>query len=640
MFSDNHRRYIANALRHIEREVGESITKLQGDDKDALFHDYRNYPSPERIDTLKAHLARLRAVIRRFMDTYRINYQSDDLIEASWSFETHLALIRNAVYELRPSNLRGYGAISAEDEQACRALSAELVMLLNAMGGELRREPLRLPAGTDDALLSALTEIVERHRLFEYRSRVEALLAREQGDRVEVALLGRVSSGKSSLVNALLRHPLLPVGAIPVTTVVTRIRYGPTIDVRATNVEGEMEIVAPENLHHYVDEAGNPGNRRRLREVSIHFPAPLLQNGVVLADTPGLGSLHAHASAHALDYLPRCDMGVVAIDASATLMPQDLDIVRALEDAGAHWLVVLTKADTVSSTALEQQREYVAAALRGTVQRSVPIWTVSVQPDRCDTLQAWRDEVFRKELEDAAERVNFRHRHRAMDLANRVQITLQQALSESPVSPSETSISGGHADTLASLDDTYPRLRDLIRDLAERGEEVIIQEVARQTPGGITLTDNDLSDRASALADAVVRDALSELHRVTQGMDSNRVAQALRGVPPFATAFPDDLRLSSGSGPGLLRRPMFRQRLEHAVNGLLRRGFDAYANALNSWLDQSVRELRHQAMESSSASPSKTQADTEILRADLERLTNLLGETESPASVPTSGRPS
>ncbi|GLQ99012.1 dynamin family protein [Dyella mobilis] len=639
MFSDNHRRYLATALRHIEREVGESIAQLHGNDRDALFHEYRNFPSQERIDALVAHLARLRAVMRRFMDTYRIDYRQDDLIEASWSFETHLALIRNAVYELRPGNLRGYGEISTEDEQACRALSAELVMLLNTMGGELRREPLRLPSGIDDVLLAALTEIIERHRLFEYRSRLEALLAREQGDRVEVALLGRVSSGKSSLVNALLGHPLLPVGAVPVTTVVTRIRYGENIDIRAMNVEGEVEAIAPENLHDYVDEAGNPGNRLRLREVSIHFPAAILQNGVVLADTPGLGSLHAHASAHALDYLPRCDMGVIAIDAAATLMPQDLDIVRALRDAGAYWLVVLTKADTVSGDALNQQREYVTQALREAVRESVSVQAVSIQPEHHDTLQAWLDDAFRKGLQKTAEQASVRHQGRVLDLANRVRITLQQAIAELPaLSPPEHDV-GGHADVLADLDDVHPRLHSLIRDLAERGADVIIEEVTAQTPRNLTLTAEDLSDRAAALADAVVRDVLGELRRITHDMNPSAVAQVLRGAPPFAATLPSDWHISSGMGLSLWRRPLFRRRLQRVVSDRLNQCFDAYANELNHWLDQRVRELRHHTMEASGALLSGIPTDAATLNNDLEHLTTLLGDRTCQASSSMSERP-
>lgn len=630
MLTDNHRRYVYNLLRHVEREITAAIVQLHGDDGGALFHEYRNFPSPERIDVLRTHLERLRAAMRRFMDGQHIDYHHDDLIEASWSFQTRLGLLRNALYDLRPGNLRGYGEISPEDEQACRALSAELVMLLNTMAGELDREPLRVPNGNDDALLATLVQIVERHRLFEYRSRVEALLGREQGDRVEVALLGRVSSGKSSLVNALLDHSLLPVGATPVTTVVTRIRYGERIEVLATDLDGRCETISPEDLRLYVDEAGNPGNRKRLREVDIRFPHPVLQQGIVLADTPGLGSLHTHASAHALDYLPRCDLGIVAIDVSATLMPQDLDIVRALRDASAEWLIVLTKADTVSAEALSQQRHYVTQALSEALQTSVSVSAVSVQAEHHSALDAWAHGVLRIAVDEAAAKAGARQQQRMIDLARLVQIALQQALKALPSASAKRE--GRHAAVLANLDDAYPRLHSLVRTLAERGPEVIVREMATETPAHRILRPDDVSGRAATLADAVVRDGLKTLRQAAEGMDAAAIAQVLRGAPPFAISTSDPWRLSSGWGPGWLRRPLLRRRLQQSCAQPLRESFEAYANILNHWLDQSVRELRRRAMESASDVPRYGGIDAAVVREDLNRLTALLGEAAIPVA--------
>jgi predicted GTPase len=41
---------------------------------------------------------------------------------------------------------------------------------------------------------------------------------------LDVAVLGQFKSGKSSLLNALLGEPVFPVGALPVTAVITRAR--------------------------------------------------------------------------------------------------------------------------------------------------------------------------------------------------------------------------------------------------------------------------------------------------------------------------------------------------------------------------------------------------------------------------------
>jgi GTP-binding protein EngB required for normal cell division len=631
MFTDNHRRYLQNLLRHIEHEAQEAVDLLRNDeDPDALFPRYRHLPPPERIDALRAHQARLRAAMRRFMDAHGIGYLGEAGVEAGWAFETRLALVRNAAYELRPRYLRGYGELDAQGEQQCRALAAELDMLLTAMGGELRHGPLRLPeGGTDDALLAALAEIVERHRLFEYRSRVETLLARERGDRVEVALLGRVSSGKSSLVNAMLGRELLPVGAVPVTAVVTRIRHGAALEAHTLDADGQVQAIDAARLHDYVDESGNPGNRRRLREVDIRVPAPLLEPGIVLTDTPGLGSLHAHASAHALDYLPRCDLGIVAIDAAATLMPQDLDLLRALRDGGAEWLVALTKADTVAPEALAQQRRYLRGALAEALQADVSVAAISVRPGHRTGLDAWLRETLQPMLERTNARAAERRRQRVAELAARVRATLQQALAERPAAAHDDDAGTGRdqGDLLAALDDTHRRLHDLVRTLAERGARVIVDETAAQTPAGIALRADDLGARAATLADAVVRDAMAGLRTIADRLGPDVAARVLRGVPPFAANLPKALSLSSGAVPWPLRQALLRRRLRDALGDPLRHDFDVYASGLNDWLDQVVRELRRAALAVPGHGTVTPAADHDTLRADLQRLDALLGAT-------------
>jgi predicted GTPase len=44
---------------------------------------------------------------------------------------------------------------------------------------------------------------------------------------IDVAIFGQFKAGKSSFINSLIGKDVLPVGVIPVTTVITRLRYGP-----------------------------------------------------------------------------------------------------------------------------------------------------------------------------------------------------------------------------------------------------------------------------------------------------------------------------------------------------------------------------------------------------------------------------
>jgi Dynamin family len=48
-------------------------------------------------------------------------------------------------------------------------------------------------------------------------------------DRFQLAVVGQFSRGKSTLMNAFLGKPYLPMSALPTTSVITTVRYGSTL---------------------------------------------------------------------------------------------------------------------------------------------------------------------------------------------------------------------------------------------------------------------------------------------------------------------------------------------------------------------------------------------------------------------------
>lgn len=638
MLTNNQRHYIQNLLTHIEHEVQEGIAALEGDDPAALFPRYADYPNAKRIDVLRTHLARLRSVMRRFMDTQAMVHTTLPTVDASWGFQTRMSMARNAVFELRPNYVCGYGELDAQGEQDCRALAAELGLLLDDIARELRRQPLLLPADrSKNALLVALAEVIERHHLLELRSSVQSLLDGKEDDRVEVALLGRVSSGKSSLVNALLGQALLPVGAIPVTAVVTRIRYGEALRICAIDMEGHVEDVGMDALPQYIAESGNAGNHRQLREVTIEVPADILHGVVVLTDTPGLGSLHAKASAHALTYLPRCDLGIITIDASATLSLQDVDLARALQQAHASWLVLLTKSDSVSADALAQQRIYIESSLSEALQESVTVAEVSVAPAHSASLQRWRETMLQQALDKCVVEGKERARQRLGQLARRVCLMLEQALNEKPAQPRPSKRQGAGA-ALAALSDAETALRNLCSDLGYQGAEVVLADMLPRMMADTADAAAQVVAAASELADQVVRDMVKRLDDVGSRMDHHQLSVLLRGAPPFVMALPDILpRRYEVHGPQLWRQFWLRRRLQQDLQTTLQQSFLAYAHELKDWLAHVCQQLR-QSLGGDVLVTDGSLSDGAAARVDLERLNALLAGAPSAtpaAPVPT-----
>ena len=618
MLTENQRRHVLNLLSHVEREVQEGLRTLTDDDPSALFPRYTGFPDANRIAALHRHLERLRAVMRRFMEAQGMRRTGEAAIDAAWSFQTRMTLARNAVYDLRPGSLRGYGELDEEGERDCRALGAELGLLLDDIGRELRRAPLELPEGADrGGLLALLTEIVTRHHFFELRDPLHQLLV---GDgAVEVAVLGRVSSGKSSLLNALLGQDLLPTGAIPVTAVVTRIRYGKTLGVEAVDAQGRTQVIALEDLPQCLVEGGRLA--AGLREVDITVPAAVLAGGIVLTDTPGLGSLHARASAHALTYLPRCDLGLVAIDASTTLSTLDVDLLRALEQAHAQHMVLLTKCDAVPSEAWSQQQVYLTHTLAEALGEPVEVHPISVAATQEDVFRQWREAVLGPALAACAAAAAGRKQARTLRLARQVALRLEQSLREaSSVAEAPVGTSGV---SLAALDDVEARLRELCTQLARNGAAVVLRDAAEAPPQSTGLHVH-VAALAGGLADQVVRDLTAGLGGFATKITAGLGDEWLRGVPPFVWT-PPNLAGASRRGPQFWRRWWLHRDLERYFGASLEDALASYARQLAEWLAQACRILR-QVLKEAAVGRVTESGDVEQMRTDLGRVCTWLGD--------------
>ena len=77
--------------------------------------------------------------------------------------------------------------------------------VMRGAGENLQERLQRLePQGNEVALLKRVETIIAEQGLVEFRSTVSMILDRLEDNRFEIAVFGRVSSGKSSLLNATL----------------------------------------------------------------------------------------------------------------------------------------------------------------------------------------------------------------------------------------------------------------------------------------------------------------------------------------------------------------------------------------------------------------------------------------------------
>lgn len=413
MFNESQQRYLVNRLRSIEEMLSEAIDKLApSGETGRVFREVAADASSAQRKTLGDYLAQLRFALRRFMLAQQLRDERRPT-GGLWSLQTALIFAEIAAEELRPKYWRGYGEVDPESAAAAERFAAELTTLLHRLGEYLARGDgggvgarLAKLSGLreEGALLGELERIISAHGLTELRAPLEALVERAASPRFEIAVFGRVSAGKSSLLNWWLGRPLLPTGVVPVTAVPTRIVAGATVRVRLERSGSAPVEVPPEEIGTYVSEQGNPGNVKRVLGVLIEAPSERLRGGVRLVDTPGLGSLARVGAAQTLEYLPQCDLGILLIEAGAPVAQDDLDVARAVLDGGSELVVVLSKADRLTDGELEQALAYAKKQFEAQLSTPVAVQPVSTVATHQSLAAEWFEQTLAPRLARHAER--------------------------------------------------------------------------------------------------------------------------------------------------------------------------------------------------------------------------------------------
>ncbi|RJQ09842.1 MAG: hypothetical protein C4551_03280 [Bacillota bacterium] len=202
---------------------------------------------------------------------------------------------------------------------------------------------------------------------------------RLRDERLHLAVMGQFKRGKSTLINALLGDNALPTGILPLTSVATEVRFGPAVKATAFFEDGRAEEVPIEELASFVTEKENPRNVKGVRRVELEHPSRFLRDGVVITDTPGLGSVHAHNTLAAYDYLPRADAAVVMTAVDSPLTELELDLVSQVRDYLDRTFFLVNKVDQVNPAEAEEAVDFVRSVLSDRLGVRVTVYPVSAK---------------------------------------------------------------------------------------------------------------------------------------------------------------------------------------------------------------------------------------------------------------------
>jgi GTP-binding protein EngB required for normal cell division len=232
----------------------------------------------------------------------------------------------------------------------------------------------------DENAISLARELIRSYQLTDLRPTLEAAERLAKSRFLNVAVFGRFKAGKSSFLNNLLGRPILPVGVVPVTSVVTEICYGPQ-DSATVVCQGNAnsEEVPVEEIGTYISESRNQGNVLRVERVRVAVPEMAPYQGLRLVDTPGLESNLAHNTDTSLIWSPNTDLALVAVGVDPPLTQQDIALIERLRRFTPNVSVLLTKMDLFSSEEQQEILEFVNGQLRARFGADVHLFPYSVK---------------------------------------------------------------------------------------------------------------------------------------------------------------------------------------------------------------------------------------------------------------------
>jgi GTP-binding protein EngB required for normal cell division len=646
----NHKQHLRATCQEVDRLLIEIETFLSISDFKSPFPPYSNDLTPVQKQVARDYSARIRAQIVRVLESQSIPLPPPTC-GISKAIAANLIGVDIAVEELKPKYMSGYGAIPEEAIADLNGLVGELqglvekfrLYLVQGAGQDLQERLARLEqTGGAIELLKRLEACIAKHGLVEFRSSLSMILERLEDQQLEIALFGRVSSGKSSLLNYLLQTKLLPVGVNPVTAFPTRIRYGAVPKLTVWFASQNTQQFPIEQLVEFASERHNPANIKQVTRIGIEFPSPRLQEGFVFVDTPGLGSLASAGAAETIAYLPRCDLGIVLIDAGATLTQEDLATIQTLYEAAIPALVLLSKVDALNPTDWEQSLHYIADKLHSQLGFSLPVYPVSVVGEQAGLVEQWFEQELRPLCDRHQQLAEQSIRRKIGALRESVMAALAMKLEQSEQRPQRQVISLKDVETAlrrttGRFEETRLMCETLTDDrvnLSERTLEQAATEIIARwaTPTAQAINVDDIVHSVMLQVSANQAQKIYQvLRELAQAMATalNQTAMALEQnhVPSDAEFF-DCLqempRFELGRLDLNLQPPFWlalsqsfatqnvKSKLQQQVGGVISDAFRAYQRLLKPWVRQTLTTLQ-------------THFDNyaDIYRAQLERLTTV-----------------
>lgn len=185
------------------------------------------------------------------------------------------------------------------------------------------------------------------------RLQIEERMTRWNDETIRIGLVGVTSSGKSTLLNALLGEPILPTAVRPSSGSIIICSKGTTTNAKIVFENGETikvpEKKVAEALKKYGDEANNAENKYKVKEIHLQSKNFLLQDNIQIIDSPGLDAygLERHEELTLSTLLPTIDLCLYVVTLKTNSDATTHRILQQIHEQHKPMIIVQNMLDSV-----------------------------------------------------------------------------------------------------------------------------------------------------------------------------------------------------------------------------------------------------------------------------------------------------
>ena len=243
------------------------------------------------------------------------------------------------------------------------------------------------------ALLEQTSQFFRRQGQEEKAQSLERLRTNVENDLFSIVLVGEFSAGKSTFLNALMHRRILPSFTSETTATVNFLRHQDQAPNGEAGIvyysDGRTETLSELNLEAVAQVVSTRGDREDSRiadtvdHVDLFLDSKLLQNGVMLVDSPGLNGVAARHQEITERQIMASHASIFMFNAERPGSRTDFAYLRDLKNKSKNIFFVMNKINAIRASE-GQTVEGVVEGLRATYHSQFPdetelpkIWPVA-----------------------------------------------------------------------------------------------------------------------------------------------------------------------------------------------------------------------------------------------------------------------